>query len=285
VSTESLALGMFLRARRNVCQPEDHGILRDERRRVPGLKRDEVARLAGISAEYYLRLEQGRSTRPSDQVLYALARALRLDHESRQYLFRLASGDVRSPRVASEEASARAARILRPWTHAPAYVTDSNRDIIASNPFATVFGNGGLTVGANVAEYLFTDRMKSTLDDEWEGMTRGTLAGLRRDAEPFSPRLNEIVNQLSSDPVFTRLWARYEVSGTEDARVNMLMEVGPPQLDVQNYAVRSLPGPLLPVLSPLPDSIAARIFSQLAENLGRQFTDELVTADRTDRES
>ncbi len=219
MSAESLALGMFLRARRNVCQPEDHGIFREEGRRVPGLKRDEVARLAGISAEYYLRLEQGRSTRPSDQVLHSLARALHLDAESRQYLFRLASGDVRSAYVASEDSIARIDRILRPWMHAPAYVTDCNRDIIASNPLATVFGNGGLTVGANVAAYIFTDRMKKTLGDAWEEMARGTLAGLRRDAEPFSPRLNEIVDQLSGDRDFTRLWARHDVSGTEDAHV------------------------------------------------------------------
>ena len=280
MSAESLALGTFLRARRNVCQPEDHGIFREEGRRVPGLKRDEVARLAGISAEYYLRLEQGRSTRPSDQVLHSLARALHLDSESRQYLFRLASGDLRSTYVASEESVARIARILRPWTHAPAYISDCNRDIIASNPLATVFGNGGLTVGANVAVYLFTERMKKTLGEEWEDMARGTLAGLRRDAEPFSPRLNEIVDELSDDPAFTRLWARHDVSGTEDAHVRMAIEgLGTLEIDVQNFSVRSMPGCLLTVLSAPPQGTAARVFSHLADTLTAQPAGILVAAD------
>lgn len=280
MSAESLALGIFLRARRNVCQPEDHGIFREEGRRVPGLKRDEVARLAGISAEYYLRLEQGRSTRPSDQVLHSLARALHLDAESRQYLFRLASGDVRSAYVASGDSIARIDRILRPWMHAPAYVTDCNRDIIASNPLATVFGNGGLTVGANVAVYIFTDRMKKTLGDAWEEMARGTLAGLRRDAEPFSPRLNEIVDQLSGDPEFTRLWARHDVSGTEDAHVLMTIEgLGTLEIEVQNFGVRSMPGHLLTVLSAPPQSTASRIVSHLAGTASLHPDAILVAAD------
>src|SRR4051812_38610288 len=106
MSVESFALAEFLHARRRVCQPEDHGIFRDPGRRVPGLRRDEVARLAGISTEYYLRLEKGRSTRPSDQVLHALAGALLLDDDSRQYLFRLATGDWPSPALPTVDTAA-----------------------------------------------------------------------------------------------------------------------------------------------------------------------------------
>ncbi|MEJ3404157.1 helix-turn-helix transcriptional regulator [Rathayibacter sp. YIM 133350] len=267
MSAEAVALGEFLRARRNVRQPEEFGLDRGSGRRVPGLRRDEVARLAAISPEYYLRLEQGRSARPSDQVLNALAQALGLDADSRRYLFRLASGDLPRTVLPAAESADRIARVLSQWTHTPAYVSDSNRDIIAANPLATVFGHGGLSAGSNVALDLFNDRMKSTLV-EWEPMTLSTLAGLRRDADPFSPRLKQIIDELSIDPDFVRMWERYDVSGPEDAHIHMLVEnVGTIEIDVQNFAVRSMPGYLLTVLSAPPESVTAMVFSDLAASL------------------
>lgn len=271
MSTDLAVLGHFLRARRNVSQPEDEGIFREPGRRVPGLRRDEVARLAGISAEYYLRLEQGRSVRPSDQVLNALARALRLDEDSRQYMFRVASGDLRRPAPPGEEAEERTARVLSHWTHTPAYVSDSNRDIIAVNGVLTDFngvaiagGERGFALGSNMVVSLFTDRMKSGLV-EWEPMALSAVAGLRRDADPFSPRLKAIVDDLSHDADFARMWARYDVSGPEDARIHMVIpHVGTIEIEVQNFAVRSLPGHLLTVLSAPPNSLTAAVFSTLA---------------------
>ncbi len=267
MSVDAAALGAFLRARRNVRQPEDAGIFREPGRRVPGLKRDEVARLAGISAEYYLRLEKGRSTRPSDQVLHALASALDLDAGSRAYLFRLASRDLPSPTAPEAESAERIAHVLAQWTHTPAYVSDSNRDIIAANGLAAAFGNGGLSAGSNVALDLFNDRMKSTLV-EWEPMTMSTLAGLRRDADPSSPRLRELIDELSADPDFVRMWARYDVSGPEDAHIHMLVEgFGTIEIDLQNFAVRSMPGYLLTVLSAPPGSRTGAVFAHLAATL------------------
>ena len=263
----AVALGEFLRARRHVCQPEDVGITRDPGRRVPGLRRDEVARIAGISPEYYLRLEQGRGGRPSDQVLNALARTLRLDDDSRQYLFRLASGDLPRAPLPDAGSAERIARILGHWTHTPAYVSDSNRDIVASNPLATSFGYGGLATGSNVILDLFDPRMKRILV-EWEPMTRSALASLRRDADPSSPRLGQIIDELSADADFVRLWARHDVSGSEDASIHVLLEeVGAIEMEVQNFTVRSMPGYLLTVLSAPPQSLTAAIFSQLAASL------------------
>ena len=269
MSLESLALGEYLRARRNVCQPEDAGLPFDptRTRRVRGLRRDEVATLANISPEYYLRLEQGRGTRPSDQVLQSLARALKLDTESRLYLFRLASGEHPQPALPAEESADRIASVLSLWTHTPAYVSDSNRDIVAANPLATIFGNGGLGAGHNVVIDLFNDRMKRTLV-QWEAMTLSALAGLRRDAYPFSPRLKEIVAELSGDEDFVRMWSRHDVSGPEDAQIDQEIEnVGLVTIDLQNFAVRSMPGYLLTVLSAPPQSLTAAIFSQLAASL------------------
>jgi transcriptional regulator with XRE-family HTH domain len=85
------ALGDYLRARREQLRPEDVGLVGGSRRRVSGLRREELALLAGISAEYYLRLEQGRDKNPSAQVLDALARALRLDIKATEYLHQIAS--------------------------------------------------------------------------------------------------------------------------------------------------------------------------------------------------
>jgi len=268
MSAGLVVLGEFLRARRNVCQPEDAGIIRAPGRRVPGLRRDEVARLAGISAEYYLRLEQGRGNRPSEQVLNALARALGLDADSRQYLLRVASGDLPTSAPAAAESAERIARVLGHWTHTPAYVSDSNRDIVAANPLASVFGHGGLSAGSNVVLDLFNDRMKSTLV-EWEAMTRSSVAGLRRDSDPFSPRLAELVTELSADPDFVRMWARYDVSGPEDAHIHLVVEnAGTIEVEVQNFAVRSMPGYLLTVLSAPPHSLTATVFAHLAASLG-----------------
>lgn len=266
MSWESMALGEYLRARRAVRQPEEAGITREPGRRVRGLKRDEVAALANISAEYYLRLEQGRGARPSDQVLDALARALGLDAESRLYLYRLARGDRHCPELPAEESAERVARVLAQWTHTPAYISDSNRDIVASNAMAARFGHGGLAVGRNVAIDLFNDRMKRELQ-EWEPMTRSTVAGLRRDADPFSPRLKEIVDTLSADPDFVRMWSRHDVTGPEDAQIRQDVEgVGTLVIDIQNFAVRSMPGYLLTVLSAPADSLAAAVFARLAES-------------------
>lgn len=267
VSAGSVALGTYLRARRDVCQPEEVGLAREPGRRVAGLRRDEVAILANISAEYYLRLEQGRGTRPSDQVLQALGRALNLDAVSLEYLFRLASGQGVRPTLPAQESADRIARILSQWTHTPAYVSDSNRDIVAANPLATVFGHGGLAAGRNVVVDLFNDRMKRQLA-EWEPMTRSALASLRRDADPFSPRLKAIVDDLSGDEDFVRMWSRHDVSGAEDARISQEIEgVGPISIDLQNLAVRSMPGYLLTVLSAPPQSVAARVFAGLLQSL------------------
>ena len=97
VATSANALGDYLRARREQLRPDDVGLVPGTRRRVPGLRREEVATLAGISSAYYLRLEQGHDTHPSGQVVEALAQALRLDRKATEYLQRLASSTGSRP--------------------------------------------------------------------------------------------------------------------------------------------------------------------------------------------
>lgn len=261
------ALGRYLRTRRGLVQPSDLGIVSQPGRRVSGLRRVEVAEHAGISPEYYFRIEQGRGSRPSEQVLLSLARVLRLDHASTSYLLRLASPSPRPVEPPPAESADRIARTLAQWTHTPAYVSDPHRDIVAANPLATVFGHGGLSAGCNQVVNLFSDRMKSSLV-EWEQMTRSAVATLRRDAHPQSPRLRSLVAELSEDDDFVRIWARHDVSGPEDALFHIEVEgFGKIAVDAQNFAVRSMPGYQLTVLSAPPGAVTEQVFAHLAAAL------------------
>ena len=113
-------------------------------------------------------------------------------------------------------------------------------------------------------------------------MASSALAGLRRDADRSSPRLRQIIDELSGDPDFLRLWTRHDVSGSEDACIHvMLEEVGSIEIDVQNLTVRSMPGYLLTVLSAPPKSAAAIVFSSLAASL-RAAGDKADTGEMAD---
>lgn len=148
-------LGEYLRARREVVQPEEVGIARDAGRRVPGLRREEVAELSGVSPDYYLRLEQGKDSRPSDQVIAGLSRALLLDDDSRQYLTKLAQRRPFVRRVTRHRLSSSVTGLLRQWSHMPAYVSDANQNVLAVNALATAIAPTILLAGVNqlVAAY------------------------------------------------------------------------------------------------------------------------------------
>jgi transcriptional regulator with XRE-family HTH domain len=214
MSGDRSAVGDYLRARRALVQPEDVGLVREPGRRVGGLRREEVARLAGISPEYYLRLEQGRDHQPSDQVVAALARALRLDGESTDYLRRLAeTGGYRRQSfsdTSSVDASVRA--LLAQWAHTPAFVMSRNQDILVSNTLASALGPGYMEPGANLVLQMFSDVSRLHAAD-WENTAARVVAALRLHGSPEDPRLQEIVGALSvRDPDFSRLWARHDTA-------------------------------------------------------------------------
>jgi transcriptional regulator with XRE-family HTH domain len=206
-------LGQYLRARRALVQPEDVGLPREPGRRVDGLRREEVARLAGISAEYYLRLERGRDHQPSDQVLTTIARALRLDDEAAGYLRRLAYADRLRPATSTApgvDDSVRA--LLAQWAHTPAFVMDRNQDIILSNALAGALGPGYMEPGANLVLQIFSEASRQHAVD-WLPTAHRVVAALRLHAEPEDPRLQEIVGTLTlQDPDFARIWARHDVA-------------------------------------------------------------------------
>ena len=205
-------LAEFLRARRDALQPEDVGLLRGAGRRVPGLRREEVADRAGISVDYYLRLEQGRDRQPSEQVVRALGRALMLSPDATTYLHRIANPAPPAPHPDLSAVNDSISQLLRRWSHTPAYVTDRNLDVLASNAAARALAPGYYTAGSNLLLAAFTECSDPFADEALSVTMNRVVSGLRFYADPADPRLHEILGELSvrSRP-FRRLWARHEV--------------------------------------------------------------------------
>ncbi|SEB14274.1 helix-turn-helix transcriptional regulator [Leifsonia sp. 21MFCrub1.1] len=237
VARNTTPLGEYLRARREQVQPHQVGLEVLPGRRVPGLRREEVAELAGMSPDYYLRIEQGRDRRPSEQVLSALARALLLDEDSFQYLVRLARPRPFVRRVPHDGSVSRGvAQLLAQWSHTPAYVTDANQNILAANPLVDGLGSGVLVPGTNMlitsfesyAAYRANSDPANAEDveiiTEWEGTLREMIAAMRYHGDPDDPQLQEIVGALSARHQFFRtVWAEHDakpyVSGVKRAFV------------------------------------------------------------------
>lgn len=214
-SADSNALGSYLRARREVARPEAAGVPDQGNRRVPGLRREEVAFLAGVSSDYYVRLEQGRDKHPSDQVLLAIARALQLDDDATAYLLQLARPNSRHRRRARrpEKVSDSIRTLIDSWPLTPAYVHGRYMDILAANRLATAL-SPFLAPGRNAILDAFTEPVMRELHRDWDDMTARIVPYLRSVAGPDADdaRLARLVGELSlrSDR-FRVLWARHDV--------------------------------------------------------------------------
>lgn len=207
-------LAAFLRSRRGRITPESAGIAGGTHRRVAGLRREEVAQLAGISVEYYQRLEQGRAARPSPEVLDALAKALRLDDVEREHLRAIAvrgrPGRASRPRAARPEL----VRMLE-LVHAPAMVIDDRFDVLAANAVAArLFALDTATPG-NLARLLFLAPESRDLYVEWDDVAAETAGQLRVAAglHPHDAELAALVRELQEgSETFRTLWNAREVS-------------------------------------------------------------------------
>jgi transcriptional regulator with XRE-family HTH domain len=214
-AADSNALGTYLRVRREQARPEAAGVPDQRNRRVPGLRREEVAFLAGVSSDYYVRLEQGRDKNPSDQVLLSIAGALQLDEDATAYLLALARPASRRRKRARkpEKASDSIRELIGGWPLTPAYVHGRYMDVLASNRLAV--GLSPLLVpGRNGILDAFIEPEMRELHQDWEQMTARVVPYLRSVAGPDvdDPRLVELVGELSlrSDR-FRALWARQDV--------------------------------------------------------------------------
>jgi transcriptional regulator with XRE-family HTH domain len=215
-------LSAFLRARRSLVHPEDVGFPVDRSRRVAGLRRSEVAQRAGISEEYYLRLEQGRGHQPSEAVLRSLAEALRLDDESLAYMRRVTHGTF--PRPAAPDVDPLIRSLIANLDRVPAIVVDGNQDILAANTLARSLGSGMLDPGGNIVLQTFSDRRWRSAS-RWTEIAGTAVADLRAHGTPADPRLAEIVEVLSlRDPDFPVMWARQDVSPQRAGTVRFSVE-------------------------------------------------------------
>jgi transcriptional regulator with XRE-family HTH domain len=213
-------LGDFLRARRQRLQPEDVGLAGGPGpRRVVGLRRDEVAVLAGVSTHYYLRLEQGRDAHPSAQVLDALARALRLDPVATDHLHALARPPDRAAGPAEGESVHNSTVwLIESWPLTAAVVHSRYVDVLASNALARAL-HPGFQVGVNSVLSLFVDPSEREFHADWDGLAARSVALLRALAESRADdaRLEALVARGSaSSALFRELWERHDVVRVAD---------------------------------------------------------------------
>ncbi|QUQ65814.1 helix-turn-helix domain-containing protein [Kutzneria sp. CA-103260] len=206
------SLGGYLRARREQVTPEAVGLRQVGLRRTPGLRREEVAMLAGISADYYLRLEQGRDRNPSAQVLEALARVLQLDATGTEYLLSLV-GRPKKKRRARKETVPESIRTLLGTLPLPAFVESRCFDVLASNALAVAL-SPRLAVGGNRLRDIFLDPAEQALYGDWQRAGAGLVAGFRASVgtDIDDPRFIELVGELSlASESFRTVWARHDV--------------------------------------------------------------------------
>ncbi|MFE7192259.1 helix-turn-helix transcriptional regulator [Kitasatospora sp. NPDC057541] len=267
------ALGEFLRARRGRVAPERVGLAGGGRRRVRGLRREELAQLAGISVDYYVRLEQGRSTQPSGEVLEALARTLGLDQAERRHLDTLACG--RRPPVPAPRVSAVLRRMLDALgTGLPAFVTDHRLDAVAWNPLgAELLGGVGDEArrDRNQARFLFRDEASRAVHPDWADRAAEAVGQLRVAAGtwPDDAELTALITELSSASAeFRRIWDSGEVVMCAAGRKRLHHPLtGTLTLDFEALHVPAAPGEtglVLHVFSPGEDTAAAAALARLA---------------------
>ncbi len=254
-------LTSFLKARRARIAPENVGLTASGRRRVAGLRREELAELAGVSVDYYVRLEQGRSPHVSDAVLDAVARALELSSGETRHLKMLAR-----PSTSDDEPDhvvrGQLVRLLEA-TDTPAFLLGRRTDVLAWNPLGdAIFGFSRQARGdRNSARYVFTNREAARFYPDWSTVAAETVAWLHLDAgrHPRDPELASLVGELSiTSPEFRRLWARHDVydRGSGKKRVRH-PEAGLLELEYEVLTMPSDPDMVMSVLLAVPGSPTA----------------------------
>ncbi len=206
------ALAQFLRARRSLVRPSEVGLPEGERRRVAGLRREEVAVLAGISTDYYLRLEQGRETNPSDQVLTSIARALRLDDDAVVYMRNLMRHGSAERIAPLQQLNPGLRDLLDGFPRAAAIVVDPGMTVVVANRAAAAL-SPHLRVGSNAVRELFLDPRSPQLYRDWKLLTAWAVRLLRATyGQRPDPALINLVDELiEHSPRFRQQWARHDV--------------------------------------------------------------------------
>lgn len=232
-------LAHYLRTRRAKLLPHHVGMPLGPNRRTPGLRRQEVAQLANMSIDYYIRLEQGRGPKPSRQVLNALSRALLLNQDERAHLFHLADQTPQPGARPDRDVPAGVSHLLECMVDTPAYVVDAKYDLLAVNPLAAELlapRNHASPCGqANMLRTMFGDGGAYLRAPDRLRFARSAVADVRASAAryPDDPALHELIDELlRSSPEFAAIWAEHEV----EVRRHLVKRIHHPQvgeLDLQ----------------------------------------------------
>ncbi|MFB6878409.1 helix-turn-helix transcriptional regulator [Streptomyces sp. NPDC056323] len=260
-------LGDFLRARREALKPHDVGLPEFGRRRVPGLRREEVALLAGVSSDYYIRLEQGRENSPSPQVLDAVAHALKLDAESTDHLNRLCLAASQRPHDRGlADVSQQLLQLMDGWDHTPAFVVGPALDIMAGNSLAAAL-HSGFEEFDNLARMVFVDPAGRDFYQEWERAAHSCVAEIRAayGHDPESARIAEVVAELSAQSKeFAVLWQLHDVKGkSQEGKHLKHPQVGDLRIKFAAFTVNGAPHQQLVVYQAEPASPTAAAFETL----------------------
>lgn len=273
-------LGEFLRSRRAQLRPDDAGIpTYGSRRRVPGLRREELAQLAGVSAGYYTRLEQGQSPNASDAVLDAVARVLRLDEAERAHLYLLARPKTRPQHWTAEPEQVRPGvhLMIESFGEVPALVMGRFADVLAWNTTAHILLAGHIDFDApnrpgdrpNIARMVFLDPCTRELYDDWPSKARSTVADLRLIAGqyPDTPALSSLIGELTlGSREFATLWAAHTVGDCGgNARIYHHPLVGTITLMTEFMTLPKDEGQRVAVFNAEPGSPSATALGMLAE--------------------
>ncbi|KOU40710.1 XRE family transcriptional regulator [Streptomyces sp. WM4235] len=279
-------LGDFLQARRSQLRPEDVGVpTYGERRRVPGLRREELALLAGVSASYYTRLEQGQSLSASPEVLDAIAGALRLDDSERRYLQDLVRADrhrTQRRRPAPERVTEATAQLLEVLADVPAIVLGLRSDVLAWNRLGHALFAGHLDRGApdlpgqrpNMARLVFLDCHTRDLYADWPSKARAVVGNLRVVAaqHPQDTALHALLGELSAKSAeFSSMWADHRVKECTVATYEMRHPlIGP--LTVIQHTMNHGPGPNTVVATTEAGSPSRAALALLAQTITQDTT-------------
>jgi transcriptional regulator with XRE-family HTH domain len=265
----------FLSSRRDRITPDQAGLpAYGGNRRVPGLRREEVALLAGVSVDYYTRLERGDLSGASPSVLEALARALQLDEAETAHLFDLsttanASPTARRPRKKADAVRPSIQRILDAMTDAPAIVSNAYFDYVAANPLARALYSPVFADPApNSARFAFLNPAAQDFYVEWEKNTQELVAAMRGEAgrNPFDKRLTDLVGELSTrSERFRTLWAAHDVkyhrSGVKRLHHPVVGEI---ELAYEAFELPADPGMRMSTYTAEPGSASADALKMLA---------------------